>query len=398
MKEVTPPIRSGQVFHSMMAAPSHDDMSRQLFVQSFMNELQGGMAAGNATLWNGKAKAEFVRRHGREPGHISEIRKTLMREPYTQYWSSMKRVAREMVFDAVGSVVVRQLPELVERAKQYRDSNHKLGSLELDPTIEQPRYMSEVGNHCKPGGYHSEIVADDVFAGAEFDRTFHLVGQRPAMIDVASAAPAAATKAAGFGPLGDGIGRALAQWTKENLSALAPRKILDLGCTIGNSTLPWVDQFPDAEIHAIDVAAPCLRYAHARAEALGKKVHFSQQDAERSRFADGSFDLVLSHILLHELTIPSIHRIFKECHRLLRPGGYMLHLDIAPAETMDTMSQLFQLDWNAHYNAEPFVTKLGELDLADVAEKGGFARKATFHAYSRADGLPGQQHFFGAKK
>ncbi|MCL6753034.1 methyltransferase domain-containing protein [Nostoc sp. CCCryo 231-06] len=61
--------------------------------------------------------------------------------------------------------------------------------------------------------------------------------------------------------------------------------------SIGNSTLPYVDGFPDAEVHAIDVGAPMLRYAHARAESLGKRVHFSQQNAEQTNFPDESFDL-----------------------------------------------------------------------------------------------------------
>ena len=39
------------------------------------------------------------------------------------------------------------------------------------------------------------------------------------------------------------------------------------------------------------VGAPLLRYAHARAEMLGRKVHYSQQNAESLDFADGSFDL-----------------------------------------------------------------------------------------------------------
>ena len=59
--------------------------------------------------------------------------------------------------------------------------------------------------------------------------------------------------------------------------------------------------YPNAEVHAIDIGAPLLRYAHARAEALGKKVHFSQQNAEHTHFPDGSFDLIVSHIFPHEI-------------------------------------------------------------------------------------------------
>ena len=62
------------------------------------------------------------------------------------------------------------------------------------------------------------------------------------------------------------------------------RRILDMGAAIGNSTLVYCDAFPDAEIHAIDIGAPLLRYGYARATALGRSVHFSQQNAERTDF------------------------------------------------------------------------------------------------------------------
>ena len=51
-----------------------------------------------------------------------------------------------------------------------------------------------------------------------------------------------------------------------------------------------------------DVAAPMLRYVHARAEALGKRVHFSQQYAEATDLPDGFFDLILSQIVIHEIS------------------------------------------------------------------------------------------------
>jgi len=360
--------------------------------------VNGPLAAGNTQVWKARTGDTFRRAHGRDPSHMSEVRKALMREPYTQARSSLRRCAREMVYEAVGPMVERQLPDLVEKARGYATSNRKLGGLELDPAMEQPCYMSEVENHGKPGGYHSELVEDDVFAGAEFDRSFHVGGQRPNLVDTAGVA-AKTRVIANYGPLADGLGVALARWAKDNLKDLKPERILDMGCTVGNSTLPWADAYPDAELHAIDSAAPCLRYGHARAEALGKRAFFTQQNAEATRNAAGSFDIVVSHQLLHELTVTSIHRIFAECHRLLKPGGVMLHLDIPPAKDMDMVSQWFQLDRNAHYNAEPFMTTLSELDLGKVAAKGGLALKNTFHAYAGSAGTGNlSYHFFGTRK
>ncbi|WP_457825662.1 methyltransferase domain-containing protein, partial [Staphylococcus aureus] len=80
-------------------------------------------------------------------------------------------------------------------------------------------------------------------------------------------------------PFNSDIGDTTIAWIKANHPEFAPRRILDMGCAVGHSTLPYCDAWPEAEVHAIDVGAPVLRYAHARAESLGKTVHFSQQNA-----------------------------------------------------------------------------------------------------------------------
>ncbi|MEZ5458907.1 MAG: class I SAM-dependent methyltransferase [Steroidobacteraceae bacterium] len=56
----------------------------------------------------------------------------------------------------------------------------------------------------------------------------------------------------------DATGRLLVAKLREQYPQLAPRRILDLGCTIGHNTLPLCDAFPDAEVHAVDVGAPML--------------------------------------------------------------------------------------------------------------------------------------------
>ena len=168
-------------------------------------------------------------------------------------------------------------------------------------------------------------------------------------------------------------GRVL-RWLKANRPDFKPRRILDMGCAVGHCTTPYADAFPDAEIHAIDVAAPVLRYAQARAESMGYAVHFSQQNAERTDFPAGHFDLIVSHILLHETSHKALYAIMAECHRLLAPGGIVLHGE-APVDNrkLDPFNA-FMRDWSTHYNAEPFWGALHDLDLTDPATTGGFAR------------------------
>src|SRR5262249_46772324 len=149
--------------------------------------------------------------------------------------------------------------------------------------------------HLLKGGYHTERQPEDIAAGAIFDRqmTINRMGTQ--------------------GRLNDDPGISLATWAKETFPPLRPRRILELGCSAGHSLLPFKTVYPEAEIVGIDVAAPCLRYGHARAEGLGVPAHFMQQNAERTSFEDGSFDLVFSRILLHETSRKALPRIFAEC-------------------------------------------------------------------------------------
>ena len=217
----------------------------------------------------------------------------MMRDPFTQMWSALKHDVQEQMFYTVAEGIERQLPALVEKAKAVRARPDKLGSLSLDPSVRVPRYNSAVDIHCKPGGYHTEVVEDDVLAGAEFERTLnlHLMGL--------------------LGPHDDDMGQSLARWAKRKFPGLKPKRILDMGCTIGNSTLPWLDEYPDAEMVAIDGSAPVLRYGHARSESLGTPVQFMQMDAEHTSFPDQSFDFVVSHILMHETSNRALRNIFR---------------------------------------------------------------------------------------
>jgi ubiquinone/menaquinone biosynthesis C-methylase UbiE len=218
-----------------------------------------------------------------------------------------------------------------------------------------PRYLTAQDNHVMPGNYFTDIRDDgDVYAGALYDRGVYifLKGDK--------------------GGLSDGFGVLVCNFIAARFPAFRPRRILDLGCTVGNSTLPYVDRFPEAEVYAIDVAAPCLRYAHARAEALGKRVHFSQQNAERTDFPDGHFDLIVSHLVLHETSNAALPRIMKECHRLLGEGGLVLHAETPPYRGVDPFDQ-YLCDWDTHYNLEPFIGRLHELDQTQMMVDAGFA-------------------------
>jgi SAM-dependent methyltransferase len=279
----------------------------------------------------------------------------MVADPYFQAYAAINRVSQELLWLSVIESVDRQRTALAATAASLRG---KHGRCLLRDGFQTPTYVTALDIHCMPGGYApGGRPADDFTAGALYDRGVYLYGM-------------------GYsGPLCDDKGRSVANYLRRRLAEFHPKRILDMGCTVGHSTLPYKELFPDAEVIGIDVAAPQLLYAHLRACGLGVEVAFEQQNAERTDFADASFDLVVSHILLHETSAKAMPAIFRECHRLLAPGGYMIHADLPPFDRMNEFSK-FILDNETYYNNEPFWGVMREIDQVALAVEAGFPRES----------------------
>jgi len=324
----------GQESHDALVRPSHDEQSRQEFVKSAKAYLATTISPGNKDLFEKVVEPNFEATHSRAPADRHEVRKEMEKENDYRAWC-----------------VERQLPEMIERAGDLDDG---LGAtLRLDESLEIPRYQRLADIHRMPGGYHSEVTKNDIGAGAIYDRAVYLYAWGR------------------MGTRNDDMGASTVEYIKREFPDFKPRRILDLGCSVGHSTIPYVDAFPDAEVYAVDVAAPVLRYAQARANALGRTVHFSQQNAELTDFPDGYFDLVVSHILLHETSRKAIGRIMAETYRVLAPGGLTLHAEVPQCENM-TPYDVFALDWDTYYNNEPFWGTSHDMSLVDLCVKAGF--------------------------
>ena len=73
---------------------------------------------------------------------------------------------------------------------------------------------------------------------------------------------------------------------------------------------------------AIDLAAPMLRYGHARAAGMGvHNIRFVQGNVETLAFPDGHFDFVYSTMFFHETSHGALRRILRETDRVLAPAG-----------------------------------------------------------------------------
>ncbi|WP_428120484.1 class I SAM-dependent methyltransferase [Candidatus Poriferisodalis sp.] len=337
--------------HELLPTETHDELARESFVQALKSHIATRVSPGVREIYDHRVRNRWVSEHGAEPADRHEVREALSADTYYRLWSSIRRSSQHLLWSSVGDAVTRQAEDLAARA---RAADAGLGTLRLDPDLEIPWYNAEVDIHAMPGGYRGEYMAGDVSVGAVYDRGVYVyaMGQ--------------------MGALNDDYGHSICQ----NLLAaahpgFAPRRILDMGCTVGNSTLPYVDAYPDAEVHGIDLGAPVLRYAHARAESLGRAVHFSQQNAECTDFPDGHFNLIVSHIVLHEMSPAALRRTLAECRRLLAAGGLMVHADFAGYEGVDPVTQAM-IDWDTYNNHEPFWGPMRDMDLVADAVSAGF--------------------------
>ncbi len=347
---------STQIQHPMLAHETHDDGARQEFARSLKRSMFAGILPGNKKVYESRVAPAFRKKNGRDPKNRHEIRREMLDDPYYQMFSSIKRTQQELMWANSGETTERSYADMQQQMSRLTGGKKK-GSLTLDPGVVVPRYNQLVDIHIQPGGYGSEIMEDDFFAGALYDHAVYSYG--------------IGTQ----GGLNDDMGQTVVKYVKERYPKFKPRRILDMGCAAGHSTLPFCDAFPGAEVHAIDVGAPMLRYAHARAEGLGKAVHFRQASAEGTDYPDGHFDLIVSHILLHETSGKALPNILRETRRLLAPGGIAVHAEVPGFfKYREHPVEHIAPDWEAHYNDEPFMPRLFEMDLVAEAEKAGFKK------------------------
>lgn len=108
-------------------------------------------------------------------------------------------------------------------------------------------------------------------------------------------------------------------------SSLEPgrRDVLDLGC--GTGELAELAPSLDASWTGVDLR----RVAVARATAAYPGAAFLVASADALPFEDSSFDAVVARLLFSSLPSPELERaVAREVARVLRPGGWLVWLDI----------------------------------------------------------------------
>jgi ubiquinone/menaquinone biosynthesis C-methylase UbiE len=152
----------------------------------------------------------------------------------------------------------------------------------------------------------------------------------------------------------------------------APGDILDLGCSVGMSTLALQAVYPSAAITGVDLSPYFLTVAQYQAQQKQSHIRWLHAAAEDTGLPDQSFDLVSAHLLFHELPQSAAKAILREARRLLRPGGYLAIMDMNPKSSVYAQMPPYIL--TLLKSTEPYLDQYFALDLEQAIYDAGFTR------------------------
>jgi len=326
-------------------------------------EFLGSLQKYVAGTVRGRARAEFAadpegaalaktwadRRDQPWSERIAMARAVAERSRAYRYERLIQRYVAEEVY--IRSVPAAELRRAEATAFMSRPVAPAGGTLELDPTIELPAWLSRTEWHLMPGGWDGYDLMGIAGGSGIGPLVFRHGGY-------------AAVEA------GDDI----AQQRIDVVRCFRKKsyaRIYEPGCG-GAGTMSCVHQvFPDAELVATDLSPYLLTKGHAMAERLGIPVHFKQRDCRDTREPSESFDGVIMYALQHEMPVDACVDSFREAFRILEPGGDLVMNDPPPFAAVDPL-QAVVLDWDTRNRGEPFFTVTREIEWTDVLRDIGF--------------------------
>ncbi|MAR79314.1 MAG: hypothetical protein CMM18_03685 [Rhodospirillaceae bacterium] len=336
---------------------NHDENARDEFVLGLKRHINLNFGPKLKDVYEKKAQPTFRKEKGRNFKSRHEARKQMVKEPTFQSWGSLWSTAQGLMWETSESKSVRQYDDLIEKTTVR---GKKKGTIKTNKKLKIPRYVGAVDIHGMPGGYGLELNEKDIMSGALYDTSGSIYGKGQGLRG------------------GNHPSLALIKFIKSRFPNLKPKRILEQGCSAGGSTFFWSKAFPESKIFAIDLGAGMLRMAHAKMEKMGVEVHFSQQNAENTDFPDNHFDLIISNIMIHETSTKALPRIKKDCHRILKNGGVMAHMDV-PLRNKELSAYMeWYRDWSTHFNHEPFWGALHDMDIKKPIMAGGFKKQNIF--------------------
>ena len=187
-----------------------------------------------------------------------------------------------------------------------------------------------------------------------------------------------AEEAAAYNELDRLFGEILFQGFAESAvrMGVAAGRVLDVGTGPGRIAIRIAKLNPRLSIDAIDLSKNMLALAeqNAREQRVGDRIHFSRGDAKRIPFADETFDLVVCHNMLHQLSDPL--STVKEIVRVTKPQGAILIRDVRrlPTALMSLLLPLYCLRYGRMLRSLTYASYRAGLTIREFSDLAGEAK------------------------
>ena len=280
---------------------------------------------------------------------IEKIESSMLLSPSYQLYAWQERMTQQFKYIGRWGIKTileqsrKELIDILQTADQIATDR-----LKLNPECALPDYVGGIDVHQVPSGLGRDALNTWLMVWYQKGLTF-----------------------AGGNP------NALVEWYADLLVNLAKdancevKTVLDMGCTLGRSTMSIKKKMPSANVFGCDVCEAPLRYGHLLAQENGVDITLCQENAEKLTFGDETFDMVASHWLFHELPPDAVVNVIHEAARVLKPGGIFAIYDMCkvPGGTIG--------EWlhkgMAIRNNEPYALPLVHTDLAKIMTDAGFS-------------------------
>ena len=148
----------------------------------------------------------------------------------------------------------------------------------------------------------------------------------------------------------------------------AEAKVLDLCCGSGEAAAPWLDA--GFQVTGLDVSPLALELAEKRHPGMQRVEGL----AEDPPLENGSFDAIQLSVALHEFPRPAREQVLQSCLRILKPGGWLVLVDLHPAGPWLQIPQqifctLFETDTATAMLEDDLPSQLAQLGFINVEQE-----------------------------
>jgi SAM-dependent methyltransferase len=133
--------------------------------------------------------------------------------------------------------------------------------------------------------------------------------------------------------------RGILPWVARFEDLPARADVLEIGCGMGFNAEVFCDRYPGWRYTATDIDAGMVDACAERLERFGRFARADVADAAALPFDDATFDLVVSIGVWHH--VGSWEKALSESARVLRPGGWLLLVDLLPRFFRGPLAKLF---------------------------------------------------------